>query len=252
MNVKGNRSWNLERFVDSFILELDRAQDTLAVKGLNRKLTYTVRDVSLDLQVFPQFDGERVSFTTAGPNQDGSSRLTIQLGSITDRQIVEHADDPVASGEVKIEDLEDLDEDTRHSLQAVGIRSERELNRLAERNVDVGTIVERKTGKRTDYSKLADMIRRSRRATAVPRIQSIDVGQGERGPEIVLTGENLALDGGDAHFPAAVLNDRPAPITRANRTELCVHVQPGHLRPGANQLSIALDSGAIVTLNIET
>ena len=70
-----NRSWNLKSFMDSLIVELDRAQDVLAVKGLTRPVTYTVRDVDVDLRCFPVFDGRQVRFLTAQPGQDGSSAL---------------------------------------------------------------------------------------------------------------------------------------------------------------------------------
>ena len=78
-----NRAWNLKSFMDSLIVELDRAQDVLAVKGLTRPVTYTVKDVDVDLRCFPQFDGRSVRFRTAQPGQDGSSGLRFSLGSIS-------------------------------------------------------------------------------------------------------------------------------------------------------------------------
>lgn len=247
-----NRSWNLERFVDSFILELDRAQDTLAVKGLNRKLTYTVRDVNLDLHVFPRYDGRRVSFTTARPGEEGASRLSIQLGSITDRQIVDHTAEPPAVDDVKIEEIAELDDEVKETLQSVGIRSERDLKRVARERVDVANLVERRTGKRTDYGKLADLIKRARRRVATPRVQSVEITSDGPGPELRLIGDNLVLEGDAPGFPAALLNREPVRVTRASRTELCMELEAGQLRRGDNQLSIALDSGAVVNLNIET
>jgi len=77
--MTSNQQWNLESFVDSFILELDKAQDTLAVKGVTRKLTYTVKDVALDLQIFPIYEGGKIRFVTAQPGEAGSSRLSLQL-----------------------------------------------------------------------------------------------------------------------------------------------------------------------------
>ena len=68
-----NRAWNLKSFMDSLIVELDRAQDALGVKGLTRPVTYTVKDVDVDLRCFPQFDGRQVRFLTAQPGEDGSS-----------------------------------------------------------------------------------------------------------------------------------------------------------------------------------
>ena len=65
--AKGGPSWKLNSFLDSLILELDRAQDTLALKGINRRLPYTVRDLALELHLFPDFDGRDLRFITAGP-----------------------------------------------------------------------------------------------------------------------------------------------------------------------------------------
>ena len=42
-----NRSWKLESFVDSLVVELDKTRETLAVKSINKPLTYSVKDVSL-------------------------------------------------------------------------------------------------------------------------------------------------------------------------------------------------------------
>src|SRR5438552_3655829 len=82
-----NRAWNLEDFVDSLVVELDKTRETLAIKAINKQLTYTVKDMAMDLNIFPTFDGDQISFTTAQPGQTGASKVTIQLGSITDQQV---------------------------------------------------------------------------------------------------------------------------------------------------------------------
>ena len=64
-----NKSWSLENFLDSLIIELDRARETLAIKGVNKKMTYAVKDVGLDLQLFPEYNGKEVMFTTAQPGE---------------------------------------------------------------------------------------------------------------------------------------------------------------------------------------
>src|SRR5687767_12013308 len=94
MPATANHAWNLEAFLDSLIVELDKAQDTLSYKGITRRLTYTVKDVGLDLHIFPEFDGKKVRFVTAQPGDAGASKISIQLGSITDRQIKEAAKEP--------------------------------------------------------------------------------------------------------------------------------------------------------------
>lgn len=42
-----NRAWNLESFVDALVVELDKTRETLAVKAVNRPLSYSVKDLSL-------------------------------------------------------------------------------------------------------------------------------------------------------------------------------------------------------------
>ena len=84
-----NRAWNLESFIESLIYELDRTQDMLALKGFDQRVTYTVEDMALDLQLFPVYTGDSVLFSTARPGESGASKVSIKLGSITDRQIRE-------------------------------------------------------------------------------------------------------------------------------------------------------------------
>ena len=121
--------WNLESFLDSLILELDKAQDTLSVKGITRKLTYTVQDVALDLQIFPHFDSGKVQFSAAQPGESGSSKLSIKLGSITDRQIRETTRDPFKVDDVAIETIDELDDETKDNLQRKGIHTASDLER---------------------------------------------------------------------------------------------------------------------------
>ena len=65
-----NAAWKLEDFVDSLVVELDKTRETLAVKAINKPLSYTVKEVALDLNTFPTYDGDRVSFVTAQPFAD--------------------------------------------------------------------------------------------------------------------------------------------------------------------------------------
>ena len=85
--AEANIAWQLEDFVDSLVIELDKTRETLAVKAINKPLSYTVRELALDLNIFPSYDGDQVSFVTAQPGQQGASKVTIQLGTITDQQV---------------------------------------------------------------------------------------------------------------------------------------------------------------------
>ena len=55
-----NAAWQLEDFVDSLVVDLDKTRETLAVKAINKPLTYTVKELSLDLNIFPTYDGDTV------------------------------------------------------------------------------------------------------------------------------------------------------------------------------------------------
>ena len=44
-----NTAWQLEDFVDSLVVELDKTRETLAVKAINKPLSYTVKELALDL-----------------------------------------------------------------------------------------------------------------------------------------------------------------------------------------------------------
>ena len=98
-----NKEWNLESFIDSLVIELDKAREILAVKAINRPLTYTVKDVGMDLNLFPTFNGRDVRFVTAQPGETGASKLSIQLGSITDQQIRQTSKEPLTRDNISIE-----------------------------------------------------------------------------------------------------------------------------------------------------
>src|SRR5215813_1897267 len=111
-----NTQWQLEDFVDSLVVDLDKTRETLAVKAINKPLSYTVKELALDLNIFPSYDGERVKFITAQPGQQGASKVTIQLGSITDQQVRATSKIPAGKADTKIYDFPD-DKTTKKRLR---------------------------------------------------------------------------------------------------------------------------------------
>src|SRR5437763_15269695 len=106
-----NTAWHLEDFVDSLVVELDKTRETLAVRAINKPLSYTVKDLALDLNIFPSYDGDQVKFVTAQPGQQGASRVTIQLSSITDQQVRATTKVPGKKNDINIDDI-DVDKAT--------------------------------------------------------------------------------------------------------------------------------------------
>lgn len=183
-----NESWDLKSFVEALSAELDRAQDLLRVKALNRPLTYSVQDISLDLKVVAEYDGDTVIFRTASEG-DVVSTLQLKLGSITDRVVVETTKPPPKAGE-RLEDMEIpvLDEDTRRSLRKLGAETIDDVQRLGKRSVRIKT----NRGDDIDFAALAAMMDQSRKPRRRPRIRRVASFSTPQGARLRVFGEDIA------------------------------------------------------------
>jgi hypothetical protein len=246
MDDQRNRPWNLKSFMDSLIVELDRAQDALSVKGLTRPVTYTVTDVEVDLRCFPEFDGRTVSFRTAQPGQDGSSGLRFSLGSISAGTIRDSAPSPTQTGDVRIDTLDELDPDAKEALEAVGVRNERDLQRVAARGVDLRSAT---GGRAPDYSDLAALITKAHRRSLAPRVRGAQLSVEDDTPVLHLDGDNLSV-APTAGFPYALLDGRPAPVRDAQPERLTLDASGFRPRPGGTRLTVALDPFAMITMEL--
>jgi len=252
MATREGKAWNLEQFLDSLILELDKAQDTLALKGLTRKLTYTVKDVGLDLNIFPVLEQGKVKFQMAKPGETGGSRISFQLGSITDRQIRENANEPPSKDDIEIDVLSDLDDEVKDSLRKVGVTSTKDLERMDQRNVNLDKVIREKTaGKKSlDYSELANVINKARRRKLSPSMSNVSAVKSGEGVELRLQGKNFVVQKSDV-YPQAFVNQHSAKVHYADAKELRLTLPQTALKNGSNQLSIALDPYAVVNLDVQ-
>ena len=252
MTTRDNKAWNLEQFLDSLILELDKAQDTLSLKGLTRKLTYTVKDVGMDLNIFPVLENGKVKFQMAKPGDTGGSRISFQLGSITDRQIRENANEPMRKDDISLDVLDEVDEDIKDSLRKVGVNSTRDLEKLDRRNVNLENVVKGKTSgeKSLDYSDLANLINKARRRKLSPQMSNLNAKQDSDTIELQMQGHNFVLQQSEG-YPMARINNHDAEIVHASANELRLRVPKDQLKMGSNQLSVALDPYAIMNVNLE-
>jgi hypothetical protein len=245
--MSANATWQLEDFVDSLVVELDKTRETLAVKAINKPLTYTVKEVSLDLNTFPSYDGDRVSFITAQPGQEGASKVSIQLNSITDQQVRATTKVPEA-GATPIEET-GLDKGTRTKLRRLGVSSVDDLKNIERKNVDLRQVSDNEI----DYSKLANQIRKSRRGETPPRVESVsltrDIGGG---PCLALRGAHLAVD--PSFRPVAVVNRKLAEVLSASAGELLIALDDdaleGDALKGDNELVLTFDPFAVVKMNV--
>lgn len=244
-----NRTWRLESFLDSLIAELDEAQDTLALKGVNRKLTYTVKDLALELQLFPVYTGDTVLFSTARPGETGAAKVNIQLGSITDRQIRETTRGPISKDDVPVDLVEEIDEDTKKTLKKIGVKSVKDIERMEERDIDLSKA---SGNKKLDYGSLAKAIARSRRTHNRPAISDFSLHKTPQGLTLTLSGSNLHAVGEDTdEFPIALVNRKKAKVVESSKERIALSLGAHELKRGSNELAIALDQYSIIRLELK-
>jgi hypothetical protein len=215
-----NAAWKLEDFVDSLVVELDKTRETLAVKAINKPLSYTVKEVALDLNTFPTYDGDRVSFVTAQPGQEGSSKITIQLGSITDQQVRATAKAPTAAkGDIPIDQIP-VDKTTKDKLRRIGVNTVGDLNQIGK----------------------------AQRDQAPPRVSGVSLSMSDDGRHLVLKGKHLAVD--ESFPPVAVVNDELARVQSATPDEVRVELGPEHELRRENEVILTFDPFAVIRLNV--
>jgi hypothetical protein len=239
-----NKEWSLESFVDSLVIELDKAREILAVKAINRPLTYTVKDVGLDLNLFPTYDGDEVRFVTAQPGQTGASKLSIQLGSITDQQIRQTSKEPITKDNISIEAI-DMDPETKKNLRKMGVSSVRDLEKIEKKNVDLDKV----SNKKMNYKNLADLINKSKRGNLPPTVTKVSLSLSESNPMLIVDGKNLHVD--EKFPPVAVMNNKLANIVSSSASQIRIEVDPTSIEQGRNELVMTLDPYAIFKLDIK-
>lgn len=239
-----NRAWNLESFLDSLIVELDKARETLAVKAINKPLTYAVKDVNLEMQLFPSFDGNNVRFVTAEPGQNGASKIAIQLGSITDQQIRKTSKEPNTSEDISIEMIDEIDDETKTTLRKIGVTSVNDLDQIQKSNVDL----ERISNKKTNYGKLANLLQKARRNNLPPNVKNVNFNISKSGSFITVEGDNLVVD--KSYTPVAVFNGQLAELEKSDHGFLHVKVPEDTIYDDENELVIVSDPFTIFKMKL--
>jgi hypothetical protein len=239
-----NISWNLEDFVDSLVVELDKTRETLAIKAINKPLTYTVKDLAIDLNIFPTFDGDQIRFTTAQPGQEGASKVNIQLGSITDQQVRATTKMSGLKNDTKIEEI-GIDPKTKSKLRKMGVNSVDDLQQIENKHVDI----QRASDNEIDYKTLANEIQKSRRSQTPPRVSAVSLSVDEQNrPFLHVRGENLTLN--PKYPPVTVINNNLAEVLEFNANELKILLSKDHITQAESELIMTFDPYTLVKMNI--
>jgi len=239
-----NAAWQLEDFVDSLVVDLDKTRETLAVKAINKPLSYTVKELSLDLNIFPTYDGDTVRFTTAQPGQQGASKVSIQLGSITDQQVRATTKVPETSS-VSIDDI-NVDKTTKKQLRKLGVQSVDDLRRVEKKNVDLKRVADTDI----DYRSLANQIQKAQRATTPPTVRSVSLSQEDDGvPALLVRGEHLAVN--PRFPPVAVVNDHLAEVLSYDDAHVRVALPLSHDFTEPTELVLTCDPFAVFKVHVK-
>jgi hypothetical protein len=239
-----NTAWALEDFVDSIVVELDKTRETLAVKAINKPLSYTVKEVALDLNIFPSYDGDAVKFITAQPGQQGASKVTIQLGSITDQQVRATSKTPTGKGDIRIDEVP-VDKTTKKKLRNLGITSVDDLKQVQRKNVDLRKVADAEI----DYTALNNQIQQSRRAQFPPVVRGVSLSRDESGPYLTIRGSNLGVD--PQFQPVAVVNEALAAVLSSDDREVRIQLPPEHPVANENRVILTMDPFAVIKLNVK-
>src|SRR2546421_2007703 len=240
-----NTAWHLEDFVDSLVVELDKTRETLAVKAINKPLTYTVKELALDLNIFPSYDGDQVRFITAQPGQQGASKVTIQLNSITDQKVRATTKSPAAKSDLKIDDI-DVDRATKKKLRKLGVNSVDDLKQIEKKDVDLKKVADNEI----DYTKLANQIQKSKRSQTPPRVNAVSLSHDENdGPCLIIKGENLAVN---PNFPpVAVINQSLAEVMSSSDKEMKIQLADTEKLLENNEVILTFDPFAVMKMNVK-
>lgn len=120
----------IEDFLHAITTQLDRTQDALRAKAVNRPLTYAIKDFALELKVFVDLDPSgQVRLRAAGPNEVGASVMQIGFTTITRTMIEENTASLSVNRSPTLAEL-GLDTDEQQKLERLGVRNAAELQRL--------------------------------------------------------------------------------------------------------------------------
>ena len=213
----------IEQFIQALTSQLDRAQNTLAVKArAGLPMTFAVKDISIDLRTHVEMVGSVVRIRPAGPGDQEASTIHLALTTITRPMIEENTmalaaapDEPTLK---EVLGKEMTDEEQRR-LEWAGIHTVSQLRAVhqqggeqaIERVVDIPVMRLR-----------AALQRASEPFITHVRAESLGGGNGSH--LLRVTGRSLMQD----QPPLVHIDGEAVPVLRATEREVVVAALPKH------------------------
>ena len=264
--MSGAGAFLVEDFINSITVQLDKVQDALRLKSVNRPLTYALRDFSLDLQVFVELDPQgNVRFRNSAPNETGASTVKLGFTTITKPMIDENTISLAVTRSPSLEEI-GLAPEEKRKLEQLGVHNAAQLQNLSSKT-GTGTVA-RLADLRIDRLRQALDLGRPqvRQVTPTPPRPSFNPPANPPGPSLTpawtpATGPILRVPADTPHLnlhgsgligvngPATVrLNREPLAVLQADDDQLVVSL-PEELHSGA--LEVTLPDGAQTVYHLE-
>lgn len=143
-----NREWELHELIETLSSELDRFEDTLGLKSVVRGITFGLTTAELELNVFVRYDQKKgkIYFRTANVNENGYSKIKIDLSSIIRDQIQTHQDIPTEKPDMSpLGSLKGIKESDILNLNKLGVFNIHHLKKLAAQSPEIRDEISNKT-----------------------------------------------------------------------------------------------------------
>lgn len=128
--MTGEMHFPLEEFLEAITSQLDKTQDALRLKAVNRPLTFALKDFDLDLKVFVDMDAQgQIRFRPSGPNETGASTVTIGFTTITRPMIEENTVSMEMTASPTLDEI-GLEPAEQKRLERLGVRNAAQLRQL--------------------------------------------------------------------------------------------------------------------------
>jgi len=215
----------LEQFIQALTSQLDRAQNTMALKArAGLPLTFAVKDLTLDLRTHVEMVNSVVRIRPAGPGEPDASTLHLALTTITRPMIEENTFSQAGSADeptIKEALGKEITDEEQRRLEWAGIHTVGQLRSV------------QRQGGENAIERVAEIpVNRLRAALAraseplISHVLPNPMPDGDTNGGMVLRihGQNLIQDG----HPQVRIDGERIPVLRATHRELLVAALPHH------------------------
>ena len=89
MSSDDNVEWQLADLVDAISAEVDRAEDTLALKSYARKVSFAIKKIALDVEVtLRRAPDGRLFFRSMDPGGTSDTLLKLDFAQVLENQLI--------------------------------------------------------------------------------------------------------------------------------------------------------------------